>query len=259
MIVVDQGPVGAAVIAAVEAAFLRFDQRVNNIRIGAGNRHANAAERAFGHAVAFNAFPGSTVVVRTVETVLVAATVEHPGRAVTFPHRCKKDMGILRVENAVNATGAVVEVKNFLPGFAAIAGAENAALGVFAVGVAESGDEGDVGIGGMNDDLADVARVSQPNVVPGLAAVVRTVNAIAEGDVATNAGFARADINYIGIGVRDRDAADGGGGLLVEERIPGNAAVGGLPNAASDGAKIVGIRLARHSGYGENAAAAEGT
>jgi len=48
MIVVDHGPVRAAIIAAVEAAFLRFDQRVNDIRIGAGNGHADAAERTSG-------------------------------------------------------------------------------------------------------------------------------------------------------------------------------------------------------------------
>src|SRR5260370_19741633 len=128
MIVVDQGPVGAAVIAAVEAALLGFDQRVNNIRIGAGNRHADFPERAFGHAVAFNALPGSTIVVRTVETVLVATAVEHPGRAVAFPHRSKENVGILRIKNDVDASGPGVPVANFLPGFAAIAATENAAL-----------------------------------------------------------------------------------------------------------------------------------
>jgi len=50
----------------------------------------------------------------------------------------------------------------------------------------------------MDDDLADVARVLQSNVIPGLAAVVRTIDAIAEGDVAANAGFAGANINYMG-------------------------------------------------------------
>ena len=109
----------------------------------------------------------------------------------------------------------------------------------------------------MDDDFADVARVLQANVVPGLAAVVRTVDAVTEGDVAANAGFACADINDVGIGFRDRDAADGGGGLLVEKRIPGNATVSGLPNAAGYGAKIVGVGLARDSGDGEDATAAE--
>src|SRR6266700_2455203 len=258
MIVVDQGPVGAAVIAAVEAAFLRFDERVNNIRVGAGNRHANAAERALGHAIAFDALPGSAIVGRTVEAVLVAATVERPRSAVAFPHRSKENVGILRIKNDVDAAGAVAQVENFLPGFAAIAGAENAALGVFAVGMAESGDEHDVGICGMDDELADVTRVFQAEVVPGLAAVVGTINTIAEGNVAANAGFAGTDINYVGIGVRDGDAADGGSGLLIEEGIPGNAAIRGSPNAAGDGAKIVSIRLAGHARDSEGAATAAG-
>src|SRR5260370_1325308 len=134
--------------------------------------------------------------------------------------------------NDDGAGGAIIEVQNFLPGFAAIARAKDAALAVFAVGVAESGDKGNIGIGRMDDDLADVARVLQPDVVPGLAAVVRTIDAIAEGDVAANASLAGADVNHIRIGVGDRDAANGGGGLLIEERIPGNATVRGFPNAA---------------------------
>ena len=257
MIVVNQGPGGAAVIATVETAFFRFDKRVNHVRIGAGNGHANAAERALGHAVAFDALPGCAVVVRTVETVLVTATVEHPRRAVAFPHCGEEHVGILRIENNVDAAGALVEVENFLPGLAAITGAEDAAFGVRAVGMAESGDQGDVGIRGMDDDLADVASVFQSHVVPGLAAVVRTIDAIAEGDVAANAGFAGPDVDYIGIGVGDRDAADGRGGLLVEEWIPGNTAVRGFPDAAGYGSKIVGVRLAQDSSHGKGPATAE--
>src|SRR5258708_25292454 len=109
----------------------------------------------------------------------------------------------------------------------------------------------------MDDVIGAVARVFQANVVPGFAAVVRTIDAIAEGDVAANAGFAGADVNHIGIGVRDRDAADRGGGLLIEERIPGNTAVGGFPNAAGDGAKIVRVRLARDSGYAKGPSTSE--
>ncbi len=164
----------------------------------------------------------------------------------------------MRIENDVAAARAVAEVENFLPGFAAITRAEDAALGVRAVGVPESGDKGDIGIRRMDDDLADVARVLQSNVVPSLAAVVRTIDAIAEGDVAANAGFTGADINYIGIGVGDRDAADRGGGLFIEEGIPGNAAVHGFPNAAGGGAKIVSVQLAWNTSYGKGPAATEG-
>src|SRR5205807_6158417 len=129
MIVVDQRPVGAAIVAAVKAAYLRFDQRVDDIGIRAGNGDTDAAERALGHAVAFDALPGGAVVVRTVEAVLAAATVERPRRAVAFPHRGEEDVRILRIEDDVDAAGAVVEVESLLPGLASIAGAENAALG----------------------------------------------------------------------------------------------------------------------------------
>src|SRR5258708_33748724 len=99
--------------------------------------------------------------------------------------------------------------------------------------------------------------IFQPDLFQRLAAVVGTVDAIAERDVAANAGFAGADINDVRIGFRDRDAADGGSGLLLEKRIPGNAAVGGFPNTAGNPAKIVSVRLTRHAGDGKRAASAK--
>src|SRR5437867_2420937 len=194
-----------------------------------------------------------------VEAVLLAATVERPGRAVAFPHRGEEDMRILRVENDVDAAGAVVEIENFFPRFAAIARAEDAALRVSAVGMAEGSDEGDIGIGRMDNDGADVAGVFQADVVPGFAAIVGTIDAITEGDVAADASFATAHVDDIRIRIGDGNGANRGGGLLLEERIPGVATVGGFPNAAGDSAKIESVRLARHTGDGQRASATEGT
>src|SRR5260370_38655248 len=157
---------------------------------GAGNGHADLSERARGHAIALDALPGRAVVVRTVEAVLVAATVERPGRAVAFPHRGEENVRVPWIEYDVDAAGAVVEVENFLPGLAAVAGAEDAALGVSAVGMAESGDERDIGIRGRDDESADVASIFQPDGVPRLASSIRTIDAIAEGDGGANACFA---------------------------------------------------------------------
>src|SRR5260370_9278169 len=69
--------------------------------------------------------------------------------------------------------------------------------------------------------------------------------------------MAGADVNDTRTGVGDRDAANGGGGLLIEERIPGNATVRGFPNAAGDSAKIVSVWLARDSSHGQGPAATE--
>src|SRR4029077_2545634 len=106
------------------------DQCIDNIRIRAGDPHANAAQRAFGHAITFDALPGCAVVIRTVEAVFFSAAIERPRRAIAFPHRGEKYMGIAGVEDDVNAAGAVVEIQDFLPGLAAIASAEDSALRV---------------------------------------------------------------------------------------------------------------------------------
>ncbi len=259
VVVGDERPVGAAVVAAVEAAFFGFDECVDDVRIGAGNGNADAAERAFGNAVALKTLPSGAVIVRTVEAVLGATAVESPGSAPAFPHGGEKNVRILRVENDVDGAGAVVKIENFFPGFAAVPSAEDAALRVRAVSVAKSGNESDVGIRWMNDDGPNVARVFEADVGPGLASVSGFVNAIAEGDVAADAGFAAADVYDVGIGVGNRDGANRrGGGLLIEERVPGDAAVGGFPDAAGDRAEVVGVRLAGDAGDGDGAAAAEG-
>src|SRR5437899_730409 len=144
----------------------------------------------------------------------------------------------------------IVEVKNFFPVLAAIASAENAALRIFAVRMAESSDEHDIGIRGMDDDSADVTRVFQSNVIPCFAGIVRAIDAIAERDVTANAGFAGANIDDVGIGIGDGNGPNGGGALFLEEGIPGNATIHRFPNAACDSAKIISVGLAGHARYG---------
>src|SRR5882724_136836 len=259
VVVGNERPVLATVVRAIEPAFLSFDERVDDIRIGAGDGHADAPERAFGDAVAFDALPGGTVVVRTEEAVLGATAIERPGSAVALPHGGEENVGIAGIEYDVNAAGAIVKIEDFFPVLAAVASSEDAAFGVRAIGMAQSGDEYDVWIRGMNDEFADVPGVLQSDIGPSLAGVIRTIDAVAEGDISADASFAGSRVNDVGIGIGDRDAADGGGGLFVEERIPGDAAVRGFPNTAGNGAKVIGIGLARDTGDGQDPAAAKGT
>ena len=135
MVVVDERPFAAAVVASIEAPFLGFDESIDDIRVGAGNRDADAAERTFRESVAFDWLPRRAVVAGTVEAVFRAATIERPRRAIAFPHRGKENVRILRIEDDIDAAGAVVEVEDFFPGFSAVARAENAALGIGTVGV----------------------------------------------------------------------------------------------------------------------------
>src|SRR6266850_468037 len=259
VVVGNERPVLATVVRAIESAFFRFDEGVDDIRIGAGNGHADAPERAPGDAIAFDALPGGAVIVRTVEAVLGAATIERPRSAIALPHGGEKYVGIAGIENDVNAAGAVVEIQNFFPGLAAVASSEDPAFGVRAVGMAESGDEYDVWIRGMDDEFADVPGVLQSDIGPGLPSVIRTIDAVTERDISADASFAGSRVNDVRIGIRDRDAADGRGGLLFEKGIPGDAAVRSFPDAAGDGAKVIGIGLARDASDGQDPAAAKRT
>src|SRR5580700_6250939 len=109
----------------------------------------------------------------------------------------------------------------------------------------------------MDDYCADVACVFEADVCPNLSSISRFVNAIPKRDVAADASFARTGVDYVGIGVGHGDSADRGGGLLIEQRIPRDAAIRRFPDTAADRAEIIGVRLAGNTGDGDNAAAAE--
>ena len=56
------------------------------------------------------------------------------------------------------------------------------------------------------------------------------------------------DVEDVRIRRRDRDPADRSGRLVVEDRLPRAAGIGGLPDAAVAHADVEGVRLARVAG-----------
>ena len=59
------------------------------------------------------------------------------------------------------------------------------------------------------------------------------------------------------VGRRDGERADGAGRLVVEDRLPGAAGIGGLPDAAVVDADVEDVRLAGDAGGADRPAAAE--
>ena len=76
--------------------------------------------------------------------------------------------------------------------------------------MAQCRHEYDIRIFRIDDDRADVAGISQANVSPGASAVDRLVDAVAVGNIAANACFARADVDDVVVARRYRDRADRG-------------------------------------------------
>ena len=101
---------------------------------------------------------------------------------------------------------------------------------------------------------------SKADELPGRSCIDGFVDAVAADDVAADAGFAGADVDDVRIGFGDGDGADGGRGVFcfVEDGLPVEAAVSGLPDSAGYCAEVVGVVLADDAGYGYYAASAEG-
>src|SRR5439155_25758411 len=154
--------------------------------------------------------------------------------------------------------GVFILVEDLLPRLAAVGRAEDAALGVGPVGVAQHGDEDAVGVLGIDEDRRDLLAVAQAQVFPRLAAVGRFVDAIADGQVGALEALAAADVEDVGVGRRYGQGADGAGGLVVEDGVPGAAGVGGLPDTAVVDADVEDVGLAGDADGADGAPAAEG-
>ena len=133
--------------------------------------------------------------------------------------------------------------KTFVHVLATVARAKDSALLIRAKRVTQRRYENHVLISRIDYDRADLPRIFQPNVVPRFAAVDRFKDSGAVRRIAANRRFARADINHVVIGWRNRNRADRRNGCFVEKRSPICAAVSRLPHAARDRTEIICVRL----------------
>src|SRR5262245_8501000 len=117
-------------------------------------------------------------------------------------------VGAARLKLNIDDAGLVVDVEDLLPGLAAIDGLEQAAFFAGTPQPSERADIHDVGVGGIDRDLADLERVPQSHVRPRLAAIAGLVDAIAPRNAVAGVGLAGADPDDCWIGLRDFDIAD---------------------------------------------------
>ena len=123
--------------------------------------------------------------------------------------------------------------------------------------VTECRDVDRVRILGMYADLADVARVLEPEMRPRLTGVGRAIHTVAVRNVAADAAFAHTDVDHVRVGLRDRDRADG---RALEEPVGGVlpvlAAVHRLPDPTAGRSEVEGVAIPRVTGNGGDAPAA---
>ena len=253
-------PVFTGVIGAEEAAIGGFDHGPDTVRIGGGDGHGDAALHAAGQpgrmgdigprVAAIGGFP---------ETAARAAAVEAPGFAADLPERGVDGAGVGGIHREVHGAGLGAFGQDLFPGCATVRGTVDAAFRIRPPEVAEGGHVDHVRILRMHAHRADVIGLLEADVLPGAPAIHRLINTVAVRGVAAHAGLAHACVDHVGIGLRDFDGADGGGfELPVGDGTPGQAGIGGFPDAAADGTEVVGARIGGHAGNRDGAASAEG-
>ena len=69
----------SGIIGTIKAAFFRFDNCIDPVRIGTGNSDTDLAEDPFGQAIPLEAFPSNAIIVRSVEPSPWTAAGKKPG------------------------------------------------------------------------------------------------------------------------------------------------------------------------------------
>ena len=266
-VVGDALPGGAGVVRAVEplplarlvaAAGRRRQQRVD--AVGPARRDRQVGLHDLVGEAAGELAPVVAAVGRLEDAAVAAAivVVVLPRPLAALPEGRVDDLRVGRIDVDVVGAGVLVEEEHLLPALAAVGRAEDAALGIGAVGVSEHRGEDAVGVARVDGERRDLLPLLEAEVLPGLAAVGRLVDAVADREIGALQPLARADVERLRRRGSDRDGADRLRRLAVEDRLPGSAVVVRAPDAAVADADIEDAGVTRRPGEGAGATAAEG-
>src|SRR5207248_1417623 len=207
--------------------------------------------------VAADLGPGIAAIGRAEEPAPLAARDQLPGSADRLPERRVQDPWIVRIDREIDGAGSIAPIEHLLPRPATVARSEHAALGVAPVRVPECRDILGIGVARVHADPADVPRVIQAQMRPGLSRVGRAIHAVTVRDVAANAALAHPDVDHVRVRLRDADAADGRAFEKAVGRVlPVLPAVLRLPDAPAGRAEVEGVAVVRITDDGRDAAAA---
>jgi hypothetical protein len=237
-----------------------FDEGVDDVGVLAVDVDGAAAEVAGGGEAAAELLaaefgPVGAAVGGAIDAAAGSAAGESEDGAAALVGGGVEDVGALRVDGDVVDAGVGIDGEGLLPGGAAVEGAVDAALLIGSPEVALGGDVDDVGVGGVDDDASDVVALFESDVGPGGAAVHRLVDAVAPGGALAIVRLACAGVEDGGVGGGEGEVANGGVGLVVEDRGPGLAAVEGFEDAAGRGADVDDARVRLDDGEVVDAAA----
>src|SRR6185312_16344 len=241
---VGLAPCLARIVRDEHTARAVLDNRIDTAAVDRRQADPDLAVDAQRHSRIMRQFgPGLSAVHALEQPAPGPARAHAPGFAPRFPKRCIDDLWVVRIDRDVDRAGFRIAVESLLPRLTAVAADKDAALGVGRAIMAKAADQHMVTICGIDPDAREVPDRLQSNALPRLAAVRGFINAVPRHDVAAKLGFSGGKEDDIGIGFADPNAAysrivD----LAVGDRLPACPAIGGLPQPAADGSKIIFVR-----------------
>ena len=257
-----QLPRVAAVVRAEDSpgGIGRLDARVDALRVCGGDRDADLAERLpRDPGIEADLLPAVAAVRGLPQAAAAAAGVHAPRRALKLPHRREEDARVRGIDGEVHRARRVVEKQHSLPRLPTVGGAKDAAFRIGTKRVSDRRDENTIVIARIDDDVADLLRVVEAEVLPAATAVGGAIDAGAVREVLAQLRFAGADVDDVRIRRRHGNRAHGGDvGLAVGHVAPGLPAVRRLPDAAVHRAEVEDQRPGWIPSHGVHASASEG-
>ena len=146
--------------------------------------------------------------------------------------------GLSRIHRHVDEAGVLVDELRVGPGAAAVRRLVEPALLARAPQAPERRDVDHVRAARVHHHAADVVRLREAHVLPGLAAVERLVDAVAPGGRLAVVGLAGPRVEDLRVRGCDREVADRGHELVVEDRLERGPVVRRLQDPARGGADV---------------------
>src|SRR6185312_4041985 len=162
------------------------------------------------------------------------AGTEGPSLAAEVPSSRIKCVGILRCHrNHAAAGGRIGSRQHLAPVLAAVGGLVNAAGLIVGKGAAGSAYPDGVAVFRTDQDLGNVLRIFESNVVPVFAAVGGFVHAVANGHAVAHPALTAAYPNVLRVCRIDGNGANRLHVGLIEDRFEAAASIHRLPHAAA--------------------------
>ena len=149
------------------------------------------------------------------------------------------------VEFDIRYPRVLVDLEYRSPGDTAVCGPVHAALATGGPQRPLGRYQHRIAVARIDENLADVLRCGEPHLLPGAASVEAPVYAAAPGHVAAADVLAGTDPDHVRVVRIDGDGADRVRRLVIEDRRPGDAGIGRLPQTARANRHVPGAAVFR--------------